>query len=222
MFQLTLPYALNRDKLKGYLDQYTGRSISLVITDNSTRIVSVKSGKNTVSVRLHWMFLQAGDEIIKEIAGFIGKGTKNTPLISKFIQDNRRCLKAGNRKPYKGHTQGKFFDLKGLFDSLNREYFSGRISASIGWGRRGSPRLVRKRTLGSYCSKSDVIRINPVLDRKNIPLYYIRYVIYHEMLHCDIAGNSGDGRRPVHSSEFKRREKMFREYGKARAWGKTN
>jgi len=218
MVQLTLPYLLHQDKLKVLLEEGTGKSVSLIITDNSTRILSVKSGNDAFSVRLHWMFLHAGEEVISEVASFVKNRRRRTPLINKFIRENRDCIRRGNGRPYRGNIQGKYFNLKELFDVLNQEYFDGRITASIEWGRRNMRRVVRKRTLGSYCRENDIIRIHPVLDRKNIPLYYIKYVIYHEMLHSALGEYSRNGRRVMHSSEFRRRERMFREYSKARVW----
>jgi len=218
VLQLTIPYALNQDRLKDILEQGAGKPVSLIITDNATRMVSVKPENNAVSVRLHWMFLHAGDEVIREIAVFLKNSRRRTPFITRFIRENRHCIKKGNGSPYRGNTQGKYFDLKELFDSINREYFDQRIHASIEWGRKSPRRSVRRRTLGSYCRDYNIIRIHPVLDRKNTPLYYIRYVIYHEMLHSEIGEENRNGRRLMHSSEFRRRERMFSEYRKAKEW----
>lgn len=218
VLQLTIPYALNQDRLKNILGQSAGKPVSLIITDNSTRMVSVKPENNAVSVRLHWMFLHAGDAVIREIAAFLKNSRRRTPRITTFIRENRHCIKKGNGRLYIGNTKGKYFDLKELFDSINCEYFDQRVHASIGWGRKSPRRSVKRRTLGSYCRDNNIIRIHPVLDRKNVPLYYIRYVIYHEMLHSEIGEENRNGRRLMHSSEFRRRERMFREYRKAKEW----
>ncbi len=77
-----------------------------------------------------------------------------------------------------------------------------------------------KRTLGSYCLRTNTIRINPVLDRKTVPDYFIGFIVYHEMLHADMGVCRINGRRSVHSSEFRKRERMFKEYEKALAWEK--
>ncbi|MEW6571497.1 MAG: SprT-like domain-containing protein [Nitrospirota bacterium] len=217
-FQMNLPYSLNCDDLRDYIEMLTGKSVTLSLTDNSVRMVTVKSGEDAVSVRLHWIFLHAGTEVINEVASFIKNPKGRTPLINKFIDENRNCLRQRNPRTFNEKTQGKYHDLQELFASLNREYFEGRISASIDWGRGSLRRAVRKRTLGSYCRRSNAIRISPVLDRKNVPRYFIKYVIYHEMLHSDIVEDRRNGRRVVHSSEFKRRERIFKEYRKAMSW----
>jgi len=74
--------------------------------------------------------------------------------------------------------------------------------------------------LGSYCKHTGTIRINPVLDRRNVPLYFIRFVVYHEMLHSSMREERKNGRRSVHNPEFRKRERLFREYEKAISWEK--
>jgi hypothetical protein len=63
-----------------------------------------------------------------------------------------------------------------------------------------------------------MIRINPVLDKKTVPRYYIAFVIYHEMLHAAMGTAVQGKRRSVHSRDFRKREKLFKEYEKVRTW----
>jgi len=222
MFQLSLQFSDSKDKLKDVLEKMTGKSLSLTVTDNSASLLSIREKSGCVSVRMHWMFLGAGKDVIAEIAGFIKKGRGATPLVRRFISENRTCLKKRARsfRPACMISQGKFYDLREIFDDLNNEYFGRNITASIGWGKRNLRRSVRKRTLGTFCRHGDAIRINPVLDRRNVPLYFIRFVVYHEMLHGTVGELKKNGRRSVHSPEFRKREKLFREYRKALSWEK--
>lgn len=220
MSQLNLQFSNNKDTIKNYLEKETGKLVSLTITDNSTSMLSVKTKGNSVFVRLHRMFLQAGNDVIREIAEFIKFRKRKTPLISKFIRDNQNCLKNKQPKTVSICTQGRYYNLKELFNSLNNEYFGGRITTSITWGKNNPRWAVRKRTLGSYSSHTNTIRINSVLDRKNVPRYFIKFVIYHEMLHSNMHRERKNGRRLVHSSEFKRRERLFEHYEKAISWEK--
>jgi predicted SprT family Zn-dependent metalloprotease len=224
MFQLSFQFSNSKDTLREYLERITRKSVSLILTDNSTSMLSIRTKSNSISVRMHWMFLNADKEIIREIANFIKTRKGRTPLIRKFISENRNCLKnreRDSRQP-RIRTQGRFYDLKEIFDSLNNNYFGGGITASISWGKRNSRKEVRKRTLGSYCGHSNTIRINPVLDRKNVPHYFIEYVIYHEMLHSAVTWEKKNSRKSVHTSEFRKRERLFKKYDKAIAWEKSN
>ena len=90
----------------------------------------------------------------------------------------------------------------------------------ITWGKKNPKWSVRKRMLGSFCRNTNTIRINPVLDKKTIPQYIINFVIYHEMLHSVIPVEKKNGRRLIHTAEFRRREQLFKDYKKAAAWEK--
>lgn len=222
MFQLSLQFSNNKDTLKDSLEKMTGKSVSLTLTDNATNVLSIRTKGNLVSVRIHWMFLNADDEVIREMASFIKTRKVRTPFIRKFISENQTCLKKKeqNARQLSIHTKGRFHNLREIFDDINNEYFGGRITASIGWGKGNARRAVRNRTLGSYCGHTDTIRINPVLDRRNVPRYFIRYVVYHEMLHSAVEEERKNGRRSVHTSEFRKLERLFKDYGKAVSWEK--
>jgi hypothetical protein len=217
---MSLQFSSNKDTLKNYLEKMTGKCISLFVTDNSNSLISIRKKGNSASVRMHWMFLNAGNEVIMEVADFIKTRKGRTPLIRKFINDNQTCLKRReqNARPVKALTQGRFHNLREIFASLNNEYFGGRITATISWGKGKAQRTVKKRTLGSYCGQTDTIRINPVLDKKNVPRCFIMYVVYHEMLHSILRGEKNNGRRLIHSPEFRKRERLYKEYAKVVSW----
>lgn len=223
MFQFKLHFSNTRDSLKDYFEKMTGKPISLILTDNVTSLLSIRRKGNLVSVRMHWMFLNAGDEVIREITGFIKARRGRTPHIRKFISENQTCLKKiePNSRQARICTQGRFHNLREIFDGLNNEYFRGEITASITW-RRGNARAVKKRTLGSYSRHTNTILINSFLDRRNVPNYFIRYVVYHEMLHSSIEEKMENGRRSVHTSEFRKHERLFKDYEKATSWEKRH
>jgi predicted metal-dependent hydrolase len=92
------------------------------------------------------------------------------------------------------------------------------VQSSITWSAAAPRRYARKRTLGSYSVRANTIRISRLLDRRDVPLYFIAYVVYHEMLHADLGISETEGRRAIHTREFRRREKLFRDYARASAW----
>ena len=100
----------------------------------------------------------------------------------------------------------------------SRNILKAGIASTITWGAKSPKWAVRKRTLGSFSERSNTIRINPVLDKKAVPRYYISFVVYHEMLHAAMGISKKGERRSVHPREFRTREKMFRDYERARAW----
>jgi predicted metal-dependent hydrolase len=210
--------------LQAYLTRITGKSVSLVVTDNSTSMLSVKKKGDAVFIRVHWMFLSAEDDVIEEIAEFIKNRKFSTPLIRSFIIENRYSLKKKPSRHIRIRTRGKFHDLREILDSLNKNYFKGRITSRITWGNKFISGKVKKRTLGSYCSTSNTIIITPFLDRKKVPRYFLEFVVYHEMLHSEMLCEETviNGRRSIHSSEFKKREQLFEQYDKALLWEKKH
>jgi hypothetical protein len=216
--QLILPFGLDESGLKQILEQLSGRSLFLVITDNRTSMLSVRKTAEGLVVRVHRIFLSAGTEIFTEIANFLSKGRCNSRLLRSFFRDNRPLLT--QKSPLKPGQQaaGKTYCLKSIFEKLNACYFDGSISASITWGRTNPRQRVKMRTLGSYNFETETIRINSLLDKKTVPGYFVEFVVYHEMLHAWLGIKKKNGRRSVHSKEFRIHEKNFREYAKAMEW----
>lgn len=222
MEQLTLNFKNNEDHLKNLFEKVADRPIALTITDNSTSMLSVKSKGETLYVRLNRIFLEAGTEVVSEVAEFIKKRRGKTPLISGFIMERREHIKKKVPRRLNLCTSGKYYDLMNIFESINRAYFEGSVSSTITWGKKSPRYAVRKRTLGSYSSHTNAIRINPLLDNSRIPLYFVEFIVYHEMLHAYIGVKNKNGRRSVHSKEFREHEKIFRDYERAVAWEKRN
>lgn len=220
MQQLSFSYQYDEGSLRTTLEDLSGKSLSLVITDNSTSMLYLKKKGKTVSIRIHRMFLSAGSEVIEDIARYIKSSRVKTPHIRAYIRQNAHQLKKTPSRKVSIKTTGERYDLLELFQLLNKEYFDGRVSAAITWGSKGPKRAAARRTLGSYCDSSNMIRINPLLDRKRVPRYFIEFIVYHEMLHADMGIRVNGGRRSLHSAEFKRREKIFRHYEKALEWEK--
>ena len=216
--QPVFPFQNDADSLRICLCTAAGRDISLTVTDNSTSMVFVRTKGAAVSVRLHRMFLSAGDDVIGELADFIRRGRGRTPLIRDYIRRNRRLLRKSPTRRTVFKTEGRYHDLAGIYREINGRYFEGRVSAGITWGVKNRRRYARKRTLGSYSGHTDTIRINTILDRKSVPSYFIGFVVYHEMLHADMGTGGGNKRRSVHPAEFRVRECLYHDYEKALAW----
>jgi hypothetical protein len=217
-YSLNLFAACSESSFKKYLEGSTGLTISLVFTENSTTMLSMRKRNGVVYLRLHRLFIKAKNEVLNEIVSYL-KGSRHRMIrFRQFIRENKKCIKAGRPNKVALKTQGRVYDLLALFNDVNEEYFGGRIISGITWGSRSPRCSVRKRTLGSFSERSNIIRINPVLDKKEVPRYYIAFVIYHEMLHAAIGIAQEGDRRSVHSREFRRREKLFKHYDRAIAW----
>lgn len=222
MEQLALNFRHNETHLKNIFEKTTGKGIALTITDNSTSMLSVKLRGETLYVRLHRIFLEASEDVVSEVAEFIKKRKGKTPLISGFIKERREHLNKKVPRRLNLCTGGKYYNLLNIYESINRAYFEGSVSATITWGKKSVRYAVRKRTLGSFSSHDSVIRINPVLDNPMVPEFYLEFIVYHEMLHAYVGVKNKNGRRSIHTKEFREGEKVFKDYERAVSWEKSN
>src|SRR2546429_2507958 len=140
----------------------------------------------------------------------MGKKTKRKVAYSKLPMQRQLNLQ----------HEGKHFDLRRIFDDLNERYFRGSLRGyKVVWGRRRKHRPREYFIFGTIQEEDRVIRINPLLDQLFVPLWFLRYVLYHEMLHSVVPDETiRGGRRRVHTAEFNRRERAFRGYHRASRW----
>jgi predicted metal-dependent hydrolase len=218
LLQLDLPFAHTAHSLRALLEERLAKTVSLILTNNSTSVLSARVRAGILHIRLHRMFLTADSRVLNEIVSYL-KGRKGAmPHFRGFIRGNHDQL--GHKPPRQVQikTSGKFHDLRTLYEEINQQYFDNTINAVITWGSRSPRYAVRNRTVGSYSEESNTIRINPVLDRRSVPRYYVAFIVYHEMLHAAQGKSVPGKRRIIHSREFKKKEKLFKEYERAMAW----
>jgi hypothetical protein len=120
--------------------------------------------------------------------------------------------------------EGTHFDLREIFNDLNQRHFCKRLRGyKVVWGRRRKHRPREQFVFGTIQEEDRVIRINPALDQPFVPLWFLRYVLYHEMLHSVVPDETlSRNRRRVHTEEFNRRERQFPGYRRARRWEDEN
>ena len=66
------------------------------------------------------------------------------------------------------------------------------------------------------------MRIHPALDQPWVPHYVLESIVYHELLHAALPATVVDGRRRVHTPEFRRRERLYPRLDEAKAWVREN
>lgn len=214
--------AMQCKNLRLALEKRTREPISLVITNNKTTMMSIKRVLRNLApqVRLHRMFLDAPDHVLDAVAYWIlhPRTKKCNAIFRAFIDLNSQKIRERTPRQIAQDKKGRRHDLHGIFNELNAAYFHGKITATIVWGReikRGT-RYIR---LGCYQEQDNVIRIHPHLDREFVPLYVLRAIIYHEMLHAHLGTlKKIRGRRQVHTKEFKEKESLFSDYSAAEKW----
>ena len=120
--------------------------------------------------------------------------------------------------------QGKFFNLRAIFDKLNAKYFRNRLrDYTILWGRKRVGRPRDEIVFATIQEDDRMIRIHPLLDRAFVPAWFLEYVIYHEMCHTVVRDRyDSSGRRIVHHDKFWARERRFHWFKRAKTWEEEN
>jgi len=132
-------------------------------------------------------------------------------------------IKPPSAKPLKTMTCGRYYNLKQIYNRLNESYFDGKLKKPITWGKPFKGRRRRSIRFGYVDSNAGVIRINPSLDAKFVPEYFVEFIVFHEMLHCLVdAKVSPNGRTLAHHSGFRKREKEYECYREAIKWQDEN
>ena len=142
----------------------------------------------------------------------------NAYIKSDFIRDKARDSKRDRGRKVMTTTQGAIYDLDSIFDTINRDYFSGSIpKPSLTWSARKTYRI-----LGHHDATLDHITISKSLDSIDVPRYVVDYVVFHEMLHIYHPTKHINGRRYSHTPAFKRDEQKFQHYAQAEKWIEQN
>jgi len=176
-------------------------------------------------VGVHHMFLDADPFTQHALGRYLRYADKAaSSVVDAYIEANQARIRPPKRQS-RLHTRGRKHDLRTMFDQVNDRYFQGMVDAHVSWGRRTRARPERQRAsikLGTYCADRKLIRIHPTLDRSWVPRYFVEYVLFHEMLHHMIPMPVRDGRRELHSVEFRQSEQRFRHYTRALDWERRN
>lgn len=129
------------------------------------------------------------------------------------VRSRLRSIRRIRGRKYLCSPAGRVYDLRAVYDGLNQRYFDQQLKVRhLSWSRR------KNRTLmGHYDASYDAIVVNRKLDHPCVPRFVIEYVLYHEMLHAHFGESSlPNGQRSVHHPRFRRAEREFPQYQKAR------
>ncbi len=209
------------------ISSLVGEQVRLVVHDNRSTMVSFRRVAGQLHYRVHHMFLDAPQEVVLALATFAGPGRDLAARrndaggrIDAYVRQHRARI--GEPRPARLQARGSVHDLQTIFDTLNAQYFEGRVEARIGWGPNRGGRRRRTIKTGVYVQEARLIRIHPALDRREVPEQYVAAVVFHEMLHQVVPAVERNGRRIVHGAEFRRRERDYPDHDRAKQWEEEN
>jgi len=220
---------MTKTPLQVRLSQLLGVELELVINQNrSTMLSMLEKRRGWARVSIHQIFLCAPEHVVEAVAHFIRGDRKNRRhhnlILRGFIQEelsNSDFTHLVDEK--KLEQQGRIYHLQEFYEQANATYFENKLNLQISWYGRGSSKARSRITFGQYLDGLRLIKIHRMLDDPFFPEYFVRFVVYHEMLHAVVPGEvDGRGRYCFHGPAFKKREKQFEHYYSAIFWEKAN
>ena len=214
----------DREALERALTRESGRPLALILTENRSVLLSFRRRGTLVHLRLHHMFLFAPVAVVQAVARTLRRTSRSADgEVRRFMNENlHRVRKVSPRLPALV-TGGSVHDLAVIYDGLNRTFFGGALEVPLTWGRGGGRARRGGLTFGSYDPVLRLIRIHPVLDRAEVPRYFLESVVYHEMLHHHLGGvPDAAGRTVYHSRAFRLAEARYPKHREALLWEKAN
>lgn len=211
---------LNKDfrGLAGWLSERVDERVEVTYTDNVRRMLSMKRRKGTVCLRLHQMFSEADERIWRAIARYVTtRGNEGHEVIREYVRQNDHKIRQKQRRvilrPY-----GEHFDLEKLRDEVCERYFPGTDPPHITWGRTTRGKNRRSIQFASFDAGKHLVRVNPKLDASFVPEFFMRYLIYHEIMHRKHRPRPGD----VHTEQYRAALEQHPDHERAKQWEKDN
>jgi hypothetical protein len=196
------------------LNARAGRRVTLRLTNNRVSMAWVDfAGTGPIRVSLDEQYLWAPPAVIDALCAYVDTQRKaDWQVVADFARHVPQ--RAAPARPPRLRSRGNVYDLKALRDEVNREFFGGAVKCRITWGRDGSPRRRRRRSIrfGSWHAATRTVRVHPALDSESVPREFVRYIVFHEMLHVVVPGEKRNGRHYHHTAQFNALERRFPGY----------
>ena len=182
-------------------------------------------------LRLHTMFRGAPQEVREAVADLLRLGRRakrSCAMLDAWIAANLPRHPPPRVADARLVQRGKHHDLAAiaagiLANELAGEFGPAKKSPRFTWGNALGRAPRRAMRLGSYDADVDVVRIHPALDQEDVPEWFVRYVLFHELLHAVYPPVRGiDGRWIRHGRAFQERERGYAGLEKALAWERRN
>ena len=194
--------------------------IQVTITNYNGLYKYKQNRQGTIELQLSEGFIQAEDKILQAII--------NTAIQGNNPQDKQLIRHFSSTEAYSDIIleldliadldaeipQGNYYDLEALFHPINQEYFAGEMAKPrLTWNK-----TLTHRKLGHYEPLRDRVVMSRTLDSDRVPQMVVELVLYHELLHKHHGAKWLNGKRMVHTPEFRRSERQFQHYQEAQQW----
>ena len=186
--------------------------------------IRLRAGR--VYVRLSDLFRTAPPEVIRALAFLLvarllsRKAPRTEEQIYRSYALSPQLLRASDLvrrqrgRKVVSSSRGQVYDLKRIFARLNRRYFENEMPRPVlTWSQRRARSI-----LGHHDAAHDTITISKALDSREVPEWFVEYIVFHEMLHVKHPARIMNGRRYYHPPAFRTEERAYPRYQQAQDW----
>ena len=193
--------------------------LHLVWHENSTSYLSVRKGRRSLSLRAHRLFYDAPTPVLQALIQYALHRDPRARAVIRQMAHLHFSQTSAPAKPLQ--SIGKIYNLQEILERMQNILPVPNLS--IGWSNRTPRGALRSMTFGTYDGHRRQIRIHPLLDDPAVPLYFLEFIVYHEMVHAICPTKMGtNGKCKIHTKEFRDQERQFPQFKAAHAWGKTS
>jgi len=223
-----LPLAQAEREWEAFLSERLDTEVEVRFGRARREVIQLRRSRRRVTLRLASIFTDAPLAVREALADWVhGDRRAAQRALDVWIDERLRAEALANPARIQLEARGKHHDLGQLADELVRAEFSAAFATSgpprVGWGRAGKSRSRRSLRLGSFDPFTRAARIHPVLDSADVPRFFVRYLLFHELLHAALdAPRESAGRKLVHGPEFRARERIYADYARSLAWEKQH
>lgn len=190
----------------------------------------VRSHRGELVVHMSAFFGGAPDEVRVSVARWLSAGRRarrSARDLDRWIDEELTREARAPLDRAKLVTRGRTVDLGALLaEVVAAEFaseFASQAAPAITFGREGGRRARRSLRLGSYDPRAHLVRIHPVLDQDFVPRWFVRYIVFHELLHAVLPlERDRAGRRVFHGPRFRTRERAYADHARALEWERTH
>ncbi|QUY44143.1 M48 family peptidase [Acaryochloris marina] len=170
-----------------------------------------------LKIRINEGFILAEPDVMQAVIDsmLLGKTPKTSTIMTEYSlsEEFSELLLALDLMvdDLRDMAQGNVYNLDDVFAQVNQAYFNQEVKKPrLCWSK-----VYSNRKFGHYEPSRDRVVMSLSLDSDQLPNYVIEFVMYHELLHKIHGGRTQNGRRWVHTPEFRRDERQFKYYSQA-------
>jgi predicted SprT family Zn-dependent metalloprotease len=192
------------------LQSALGRRVEVYFENHGQRRIFVTpepGGK--LKIHLDLLFEHIDPANFKNLVEFIRHGGET----------EKQALIAYLKKARESHPlPAEVHPLQELLEALRIQYFSALPEILLVWGKMGKKSKQKSIRLASFWPDRLEIRLHPLIMDERVPLYYLQYLLYHELCHAwlILTGKAKTGEH--HGPDFYALEDQFSQIEEARSW----